>query len=142
MTERTCFRCDAALERPIDRHAFYVTGEDTVEVEALPKIVCVRHTERTKLIRDQLREEHGLTVSQANMAISRKDESLVPRDAQGLTFEDFDLEEVRTPVDPSEDPDVVQNVEIPREVETDKPRLVCPDCLRESDEVIWGPAGE
>ena len=159
MTERTCFRCDGRIGRPIAKHANYITAEDTKTVETVKRIAAVKHTGETKALRDFIVNESGLNATQANMAIARRDEAYLRRpteqvpehvaerwqdkelpgiDGTPIGLDDFNVEHVPKPIKPENDADVVQNIEIEEEIEVEKTGLVCPDCTDKDDKIIWG----
>ena len=143
MTE--CYRCNTELERPIEANANYVRGDDMVVEETRPQLVALKHTERTRKIRDKVKDRHDLNATQANRVLGRRDPSYLRAEGKnGVEFDHTDLSEddfeavgVDEPIHPENDPDVVRCLEKAVSVDVQKTGLVCDSCLKDSDEIIW-----
>lgn len=153
---QTCSRCGDDLDRPLPAHAAYVRGDDMIVEEPTERLHALVHTDATRQIRGQLVDEHGLNATQANRIMARQDpaylratavtrndagdvvDETVVFDHTGLSDSDFDRREVDAPVTPESDPEVVRTDSVTEPVEVQKTGLVCNDCTKESDDVIWG----
>lgn len=139
-----CYRCGEE-HRTTDTMR-YVRGEDTVEQVEREVLVAVKHTERTRRLRDRLVEHHdALDKAGATVALGRGDRTwLSDVDEDGNQTLDididpaaFDRETVAEPRGPESDPDIVRTETETRTVEEQRTGLICKSCGKESDEVIW-----
>jgi hypothetical protein len=135
---QNCYRCGEFLAEPVERNANYVRGDDTVETVEQEVLVERRHTDYSRAIRERLQEEHGLNAAQANRVMARNDETYLRRGmAHDVTDEAFERVETNDPSAPEVDPEVVRVDSETVEREQQRTGLVCPDCVRDADEVIW-----
>lgn len=152
---QTCSRCGDELSRPLPAHANYVRGDDMIVEEPTERLYALVHTDATRGIRDALVAEYGLNATQANRIMARQDprylkQTAVARNDAGDVVEenvvfdhtdladaDFDRREVDAPVTPESDPEVVRTDSVTEFVEVQKTGLVCHDCTKKSDEIIW-----
>lgn len=146
-----CTRCGSdEFDEPIENNANYVQGEDMVESEARTVLYALTHTELTRTIRDRLVDHWSINVTQANMAMATKDETYLKKtetaedgteqvvfDHTELKDDAFERVQVDSPVSPEEDAEIIKTVSEPVQVDTQKSGIVCPECVKESDLVIW-----
>lgn len=159
---RHCMRCGGEFGQPIETVANYIRGEDTKEEEPQEVVYGMMHTEETLEELDRL---DGELVDRDRQAISAESArpgapltiEITDEEQKRIDEEDGSFVETATakeidfsiPVDEFnhvevESPNVVQhddmialtysNVE---EREVQKTGLVCLDCVRDDDEVIW-----
>lgn len=151
MTQKNCSRCDDELPEPRTDNATYVEAADTMTKETEVHVALV-HTDETRQIRDKIVSKRNLTVTQANIAMGRLDdaylrhteitdeanaESTVVYDHTDLSLDDFDEREIDENTRPEDDPEAVKtegrtiNREVPHRL------LICPDCTKDNDTIIW-----
>jgi hypothetical protein len=135
---RNCYRCDAEIADPVRENASYVRGDDTTETVERERLVEQRHSDYTRAIRDRVIETHDLNPTQANNVIARNDGAWL-QDGMSHDVSDgaFERNETVDPSKPEQDPAVVRVDSEQQEVEEQRTGLVCPDCVQDTDEVIW-----
>ncbi len=135
-----CSRCGEELGRgkEVKDKARYIESHDMETETEREQIIALRHTDKTRQIRDILVDEQGLNVVQANRVMARKDKSYLDKIDKSFTESDFKQEEVSNPVSPEEDPEVVQvDTKLITEKEAEKALVCKQECVKEQDEIIW-----
>lgn len=163
-----CSRCKDTLNEdgePVESQAVhYVTVPEENNSYIVDSGVAVKHTERTKIIRDCIMEERGVDADRANVAMMVDDHKLVPVPSElpeELDIPDswqsvnFDTgEELPISIQKSEyvrdegvdpeiarlDDDVLKVLGDSAEVRGDENVLICGGCLRDADEIHWSGA--
>lgn len=160
MTE--CFRCGTSIAQPVTSNADYVIGEDTVETEEREAFYAMKHTDETWARLEEVAEKFPNRDKQALAAEMAHPDADDTREADrghervenddgsfvqtavteevsfSVPVDDFDHVEVDTPNVVQDDPDVAFTYTVYEEREVTKTGLVCPDCTRDDDEIIWG----
>ncbi len=108
-----CFRCGKGIDTPNEANADYVMAEDTKGREIREALVALKHNQSTL-------EKQG----------NKKE----------ITDEEYDVVVVASYEEAQRDlgEDLVKVVVKSAEVEIQKTGIVCPDCYRDTDFVIWG----
>jgi hypothetical protein len=109
----TCIRCGKEIDTPDETNADYITAPDLVAIEVREVIIALRHNQAT-----------------------------LEKKAQGLTIEDseYDREEVGASNIQAvhSDSSVVKMAPVLEAVDVQKSGIICPECHRPGDTVIWG----
>ena len=108
-----CFRCSKEIDTPDASNADYVMAKDTKGKEIREALVALKHSQSTLEKQDKKEE---IADEEYNAVIVASYE-----EAQR------DLGE-----------DLVKVVVRPIEVDIQKTGVICPDCYRDTDFVIWG----
>ncbi|MBA7555977.1 hypothetical protein ES705_48671 [subsurface metagenome] len=108
-----CFRCSKKIDTPDASNADYVMAEDTKGKEIRESLVALKHNQAT--LGKESRKEEILDDEYSAVAVTSYEE------AQENLGEDL-----------------VKVVVRPVEVEIQKTGVICPDCYRDTDFVIWG----
>jgi co-chaperonin GroES (HSP10) len=108
-----CYRCEKLLESPNSSNADYIMADDTKEKEMRESLVALKHNQST-LEKQNKKEE--------------------------ITDEEYDVVIVASYEEAQRDlgEDLVKVVVRPVEVEIQKTGVICPDCYKDTDFVIWG----
>lgn len=108
-----CFRCGKEIDTPNASNADYVMAEDTKGQEMRESLVALKHNQAT--LEKQSKEEE-------------------------ITDEEYDAVIVASYEEAERNlgEDLVKVVVRPVEVEIQKTGVICPDCYRDTDFVIWG----
>lgn len=132
---QNCSRCGSELGSgtDVEDNATYVEASDETTEHQTTKIVARVLSDRAKDVRDRLVKEEGLSVEQANNAVSRNDDAF----DENITDEELDTVEVESPNEAVGHPDAVRVDEVPTVKESPAKLLVCDDCVKDDDEVIW-----
>jgi len=106
-----CFRCGKAIERANERNADYIVGNDTVVDEPREVIVALKHNVNTlKKLKNK----------------------------QPIADEEYDVVEVSS-FEQAYSLDNVVRAETRKVAKpTQKTAIICPDCYKPTDFVIWG----
>ena len=108
-----CFRCGKEIDTPNSSNADYVMAEDTKGQEIRESLVALKHNQST-LDKQSKKEE--------------------------ITDEEYDAVIVASYEEAQRDlgEDLVKVVVKPVEVAIQKTGIICPECYRKTDFVIWG----
>lgn len=133
----TCYRCNEAIPRPVERHAKYVTAPDVVETETVEVAEAVVATEAARKAAERVYGHDADRVLRAVCSDTDTVSYLGVDSTDGLPMPaDFDRVEVASVADAPEGTVKVESFVEQREVE--KTALVCLDCHDpETDTVIW-----
>jgi len=149
--EQKCTRCGFDnYDEPIENNANYVQGADMVESRPNTVMFALKHTELTRTIRDRLVDNWSMNITQANRAMAAKNDQYLKKttesddgteqvifDHTDLSDDDFERVETNRPITPEEDAEIVKTVEETAQKEVQKTGIVCPDCVKDTDVVIW-----
>jgi hypothetical protein len=163
---RYCSRCESAADRPIEQNMNYVRASDFAEEQAVEVYYAMMHTDETLAELDRIddkieeRDRQALAAETAHPDADDEIEYVVGTERvendDGSFVETAEKEKVAFSI-PTEDfrhievetPDVVRDDEMVALTYTnterrrvDKTGLVCPGCVKEDDEIIWGPTLE
>lgn len=128
-----CFRCSRELDTPDASNADYIIAEDTKADESRECFVALKHNEKTLVKAAQMAE------TETYLAEDGKTELTRPR-YPDLTLADseYDAIEVASVAEAKEDPRTVR-IEVRSLMKTiQKTGIVCPDCYKLTDFIIWG----
>ncbi len=108
-----CYRCGKKIDSPNEVNADYIMAEDTKGKEIRESFVALKHSQAT------LEKQ------------SRKEE---------IADEEYDAIPVASYEEAQRDlgEDLIKVVVKPAEVDIQKTGVICPDCYRGTDFVIWG----
>ncbi len=108
-----CVRCGKEIDTPNTSNADYIMAEDTKGKEMRESLVALKHNQST-LEKQNKKEE--------------------------ITDEEYDVVIVASYEEAQRDlgEDLVKVVVRPVEVEIQKTGVICPDCYKDTDFVIWG----
>ncbi|MBA7624868.1 hypothetical protein ES703_32282 [subsurface metagenome] len=108
-----CFRCNKEIDTPNASNADYIMAVDTREMEVRESFVALKHNQST------LEKQ------------SKKEE---------IADEEYDAIPVASYEEAQRDlgEDLIKVVVKPAEVDIQKTGVICPDCYRDTDFVIWG----
>ena len=107
----TCYRCGKELDSPDDRNADYIIAEDTIAREPREVFVALKQNEAT-------------------LAKTEKLEVIADKDYDQVEIPDFEASK-------SIDGLVKVIVEV-RDKDIQKTGVICPECYKPADTVIWG----
>lgn len=161
----TCFRCNDDIPRPVQEHANYVHATDTVESEQREVVYGLQHSELSlrrldfldrQLDRDRAAISAEISMPNAPDRVTVSKGSKIVQNPDGSQVETADEREIgfsvpqdqftEVPLDSPEEvhgrEDLARAFGRVEEVEVQKTGLVCPDCSKDTDNVIWGPAAE
>jgi hypothetical protein len=167
MTDHTCSRCGKTLFQPVEENANYVVHDDFVEEEDQEVHYAHKHTRDTEhaVAKVQLEQYRGSDEPQdfdslaSEMAHPEADEkraitvgterkefddgTFVETARQkevpfSIPLEEFETEETDTPEAVKEDDVALVETKVEKRP-VQKTGLVCRDCTKDSDEIIWGP---
>ncbi|MBA7588031.1 hypothetical protein ES708_30079 [subsurface metagenome] len=108
-----CFRCSKEIDTPNASNADYIMAEDTKETETRESLAALKHNQAT------LKKE------------SRKKE---------IMDDEYDAAVVASYEEAERNlgEDLVKVIVKPIEVEIQKTGIICPECCKPTDFVIWG----
>lgn len=108
-----CYRCGKGIDAPNNSNADYIMAEDTKGVEIRESLVALKH-------------------NQATLDKQSKDEEIAD--------EEYDVVVVASYEEAQDNlgEDLVKAIVKPVEVEVQKTGIICPDCHKEKDFIIWG----
>lgn len=161
-----CNRCGRTTEKQVEQEMNYIRASDFAEPEPVEVHYGMMHTEETLKELDRLderfveRDRQALSAEAANpeapALVKHAAETELVEGEEGGEVETAKVEEVEFSI-PAEKFDHVE-IDSPNEVQDDdllaytytlveerdvqKTGLACPDCLKDDDEVIWGPDAE
>lgn len=129
-----CFRCSKEIDTPDSSNADYIIADDTVIKEPRETLIALKHNQTTLAKRAQMAEfetyldEDGVT-------------ELTRLKYPGLKIEDSEYDEEEIPTMKASKAigeDLVKVVAEMREKDIQKTGIICPDCYKSTDTVIWG----
>lgn len=163
---RYCSRCEDAADRPIEQNMNYVRASDFSEEQPVEVYYAMMHTEETLAELDRIddkieeRDRQALSAEAAHPDADDEIEYVIGTERvendDGGFVETAEKEMVKFSI-PTEDfrhvevesPDVVQDDDMValtytnmEQRQVDKTGLVCPGCVKDDDEIIWGPDSE
>jgi len=164
-----CSRCQKILNEsgePVEQNAvYYVTVPDESSPYIVDSGVAVKHTERTKVIRDSVVEKMGVDVERANAIMITGNTNMMPKPSElpdDLEIPDswksvnFDTgDELPVSVQKSEyrrekgvdpeiarlDDDVLKVIGDSAQIDGSQNIIICEGCLEERDEINWAGSG-
>lgn len=160
MTENTCSRCGGSISRPLHAHSNYVTHADFIESEDTEVHYALKHTPATRkkvkqLVEETERDFNALAAEVAHpnadatrvitVGTERKEnpdgtfvETAKKKEIEfSIPQEKFEKVEVETPQESHRDDVALITTEIEQR-DVQKTGLVCPDCVKDDDAIIWG----
>lgn len=163
-----CSRCNDILNEDggaVESQAVhYVNVPDENNPYIVDSGVAVKHTERTRIVRDSIMEEHEVDADRANIAMMTDNHKLlltpselpedldIPGSWQSVNFDtgeelpisiqksEYVREEGVDPEMARLDDDVLKVLGDSAEIGGDENVLICAGCLRETDEIHWSGA--
>lgn len=159
---KTCNRCGDDIEEPAPKNADYVIANDICEKETQETFYGMKHTNETWKLLEKAslefdeKDKQALSAEMANPKADNlrevNDGNKIIEHEDGTTVETAKSKEVEfsIPVEKFEhieveSPNVVQNDEnisytysVIEKREVTKTGLICPNCTKNTDEVIWG----
>ena len=119
-----CFRCGKALNSPDASNADYIMASDTVAEEARQVLIAVQLTDKAKAAKTEIE-----SLERAALEIP---EDLKLQAAERLRTMVSSIEEAQTMSG-------LERVEVEsRMMPIQKTGVICPDCYRDTDFIIWG----
>ena len=146
----SCSRCEEQLTKPIRQNANYVIASDFAEPTEVETVYGLFHTEETRSELDRLcsefpeRDRQTLAAEMANpdaeeFRTVRTDGDEEPREVEfSVPTEKFDWKEIDSANEVQVNDDCALSYHTVEERDVQKTGLVCPECAKDSDEVIWG----
>lgn len=120
-----CYRCGKKIDTPDDHNADYVIASDAVVRESREVFVALKHNQATL--------EKQAKIQEKNLDGTPK--------YPGLTIADDEYDEVEVPsieASKSIGEDLVRVEARIKDKDIQKTGIICPDCYRDADFVIWG----
>jgi len=130
-----CFRCGKELDRPDASNADYIIAEDTIVREPRETLIALKHNQATLTKLAMMNEIETYLAEDGVTELTR------PKypDLQ-IADNEYDAVEV-TSVEAAKQSfgeDLVKVIVEIREKDIQKTGIICPDCYRDTDFVIWG----
>jgi len=110
-----CFRCGKGIPSPDNFNADYIMASDTIENEARHVLKALKHTPET-------------------LAKQTKKEAILDEEYETVILPDFDSAKAAVEIGN----DLVKVVPGIATVPIQKTGIICPDCYKPEDFVIWG----
>lgn len=107
----TCIRCDKEIDSPDQANADYIIADDLKESELEPVLYALVHNQNTLDKQD-------------------RGEDILDEDLTSVTVNSIE--------DAEQIDNVVRLVSKIEKIEIQKTGIICPDCYRPTDFVIWG----
>ncbi len=129
-----CFRCNRLLESPNSSNADYIIAKDTIVKEPREVLVALKHNIATRVKRDAIIAEKTIT-------LDTREKVPPTEDFIRGQFEDDEYDTVEVPDIPTAQhlgKDLVKVVVESRQKDIQKTGIICPECYRPTDFVIWG----
>jgi hypothetical protein len=128
-----CFRCGKEIDTPDSSNADYVIAEDTKAKEPREVLFALVHNQATLVKRAKIIKENTVTLDTG-------EKTPPTADFIRSKFADDEYDAIEIPdVKASESiKDLVKVVAQVREVDIPKTGIICPDCYKFTDFVIWG----
>ena len=128
-----CFRCGKEIDTPDSSNADYVIAEDTKAKEPREVLFALVHNQATLAKRAEIIKENTVTLDTG-------EKTPPTEDFIRSKFADDEYDAIEIPdVKASESiKDLVKVVAQVREVDIQKTGIICPDCYKSADFVIWG----
>jgi hypothetical protein len=120
-----CFRCHKEINTPDSSNADYVIAEDMIVKEARESLVALKHNEKTLAKEQQIKE------------LEAEGEPIPPE----LQIDDSEYDRVEIPnIEASKaiGEGLVKVIVEVKEKDIQKTGVICPECYRPTDFVIWG----
>jgi len=121
-----CFRCGKAIDTPGERNADYVIASDSIVREPREVLVALKH--------NQVTLDKAAKMKEINPDGTSKYPKLAIEDSE---YDAIEVTSVATAMKDFGEDFVKAVVEI-REKDIQKTGVVCPDCYKPTDFVIWG----
>ncbi|MBA7566416.1 hypothetical protein ES708_08107 [subsurface metagenome] len=129
-----CFRCNKEIDTPDDSNADYIMASDTIAKEPREVLVALKHNQKTLAKRAKIITDNTVT--------SDTREKIPPtEDFIRNQFTDNEYDAVEIPnIEASKafGEDLAKVVVETREKDIQKTGVICPDCHKPADFVIWG----
>lgn len=106
-----CIRCGKPIDSPHSSNADYIIADDTKMTEVQEQLVAIKHTEETwrKMERNEVIQD-----------------------------DEYQVVVVESPQKANEDPDTIRVELRMLPVSVQKTGIICPECYRGTDFIIWG----
>jgi len=129
-----CFRCGKGIDTPDDTKADYIIASDTVAKESREVLFALKHNEATLTKVQKILKEYTITTDSG--------EKVPPaEDFIRNQFRDDEYDAVEVPsinAAKALGRDLVKVIVAVIERDVQKTGIICPDCFRTTDLVIWG----
>lgn len=130
-----CVRCGKAIPHPNPANADYIIAEDTVVREPREVLIALKHNQATLEKLSRIREVETYLAEDGVTELTRPKYS-------DLTIDDseYDQVEVLSLIEAAKaiGEDLVKVVAEVRDKDIQKTGIICPDCYKPTDMVIWG----
>lgn len=131
-----CYRCNKKIDTPSNSNADYVIADDTVVREPRETLIALKHNQATLDKRAKMVETESIIDSETHEEIGRK------LKYPNLKIEESEYDEVAVSsvkeANQTIGEDLVKVKAETREKDIQKTGIICPDCYRGTDFVIWG----
>ena len=134
MMKIPCFRCQKGIDTPNNLTADYVIAEDMIVKEPREVLIALKHNQSTLAKQAQMSEVETYLAEDGITELTR------PK-YPDLVIADNEYDEVEIPdVEASKSigKDFVKVLVSIREKDIQKTGIVCPDCYKDTDFIIWG----
>jgi hypothetical protein len=129
-----CFRCGKGIDTPDDTKADYVIAGDMIVREPREVLFALKQNKATLAKRTKIIEENTITLDSG--------EKVPPtEDFICSQFQDSEYDQVKIPnieAGKAIGEDLVKVIAEMQEVNIQKTGIICPDCYKSTDLVIWG----
>lgn len=129
-----CFRCGKEIDTPDSSNADYVIADDMVVKEPRGVLIALKHNQATLAKEAKIKEvETSLDTDGVTELTRPKYPDLVIADSEYDAIEIPNIEASKAFGE-----DLVKVVAEVREKNIQKTGVICPECYRDTDKVIWG----
>lgn len=129
-----CFRCGKEIESPDAVNADYIIAQDTIVREPRETLIALKHNQATLAKQAEMKEtETYLAEDGVTELIRLKYPDLTIDDKECDTVEIPNIEAAKAIGE-----DLVKVVVEMKDKDIQKTGIICPDCYKETDQVIWG----
>ncbi|MDD5082208.1 MAG: hypothetical protein PHU08_02420 [Dehalococcoidales bacterium] len=127
-----CFRCGKLLESSDTNNADYIMAPDIVVNEEREVLFALKHNAATLAKQAMMAETEAY--------LDEHGEEVLRKKYPGLTIEDYEYDAIEIPnlAGSNVVSDLVKVVSGIRSIDIPKTGIICPECYRDGDFVIWG----
>lgn len=129
-----CFRCGKKIDTPDSSNADYILASDTIVKEPREVLFALKQNEATLAKRTKIIGENTITLDSGEKVPPT--EGFICSQFQDSEYDAFEIPNVETAKDIGAD--LVKVVVATIEKDIQKTGIICPDCYKDTDFIIWG----
>ncbi|GAI60119.1 unnamed protein product [marine sediment metagenome] len=129
-----CFRCGKKIDTPKASNSDYIMAQDTIVKELRETLFALKHNQTTLAKQEKMQEIETYFDTDGVTELTR------PK-YPGLSIEDSEYGATEIPnieARKAIGEDLVKVVMVKKEKDIQKTGIICPDCFKPTDFVIWG----